>query len=532
MSKTFNTTGVCIPEKHYMVNLESRLKEIKSLVDTDSYFVINKARQYGKTTTLRALYKYLQNEYYVSLMDFQMFGNADFSSEHAFAEAFSHTFTDLFEYKKSQETDDLENAIRILEQDTKMPEFALRLLFKDLKKVCQAADKPIVLMIDEVDSASENQVFVDFLAQLRSMYLSRDIQPAFKSVILAGVYDVKNLKLKIRSGEEHKYNSPWNIAADFNVDMSFSQKEIAGMLAEYEKDHQTGMNIERMSGLIFDYTSGYPFLVSRLCQLLARNYEAETAEAFRKKVWANAGFNTAVRLILAEKNTLFESLSEKLVSYPELNTMLQAILFAGKTITYNYYEPSINIATMFGFVKNQNGVLMIANRIFETWLYNLYLSASEFQNSPIYSASTIEKNQFIIGGRLNMRLILEKFVTHFHELYGDSSEKFIEEEGRKYFLLYLRPIINGTGNYYIEARTREQKRTDIIVDYKGEQYIIEMKIWHGQEYNNRGEKQLVEYLEAYSVNSGYMLSFNFNKKKKIGVHDVVFEGKKIIEAVV
>lgn len=82
-----------------MVNLESSLKEIKSLVDTDSYFVINKARQYGKTTTLRALYKYLQNEYYVCLMDFQMFGNADFSSEHAFAEAFSHTFTDLFEIK-------------------------------------------------------------------------------------------------------------------------------------------------------------------------------------------------------------------------------------------------------------------------------------------------------------------------------------------------------------------------------------------------------------------------------------------------
>ena len=37
MSKTFNTTGVCIPEKHYMVNLESRLKEIKSLVDTDLF---------------------------------------------------------------------------------------------------------------------------------------------------------------------------------------------------------------------------------------------------------------------------------------------------------------------------------------------------------------------------------------------------------------------------------------------------------------------------------------------------------------
>ena len=43
-------------------------------------------------------------------------------------------------------------------------------------------------------------------------------------------------------------------------------------------------------------------------------------------------------------------------------------------------------------------------------------------------------------------------------------------------MLYLRPIINGTGNYYIEARTRDLCRTDVIVDYNGEQYIIEMKI--------------------------------------------------------
>ena len=42
----------------------------------------------------------------------------------------------------------------------------------------------------------------------------------FHSVILAGVYDIKNLKLKLRPDAEKKYNSPWNIAADFNVDMT------------------------------------------------------------------------------------------------------------------------------------------------------------------------------------------------------------------------------------------------------------------------------------------------------------------------
>lgn len=154
------------------------------------------------------------------------------------------------------------------------------------------------------------------------------------------------------------------------------------------------------------------------------------------------------------------------------------------------------------------------------------------QSKAIYSASLLDRNQFIVDRHLNMRLILEKFAIHFNELYGGNDNTFIEEEGRKYFLLYLRPIINGVGNYYIEAQTREQKRTDVIVDYRGERYIIELKIWHGQEYNKRGEIQLAGYLEDYHVNKGYMVSFNFNKSKKAGVHEVVIGDKTIIEAVV
>ena len=79
-------------------------------------------------------------------------------------------------------------------------------------------------------------MFLDFLGQLRSAYLEREMTDTFQSVILAGVYDVKNLKHKIRSEEEHRYNSPWNIAAQFDLDMSFSAEDIAGMLEEYEKE--------------------------------------------------------------------------------------------------------------------------------------------------------------------------------------------------------------------------------------------------------------------------------------------------------
>ena len=170
--------------------------------------------------------------------------------------------------------------------------FSLKELFEQLSDICAAADKKIVLMIDEVDSASNNQVFLDFLAQLRAQYIERDIQPTFRSVILAGVYDIKNLRRKIRPDEVHKYNSPWNIAADFKIDMSFSKEEIAGMLYEYEEDYQTGMDVELLAGLIRDYTSGYPFLVSRICQLL----DEEISD--KKNAWTKQGFLEAVRILL------------------------------------------------------------------------------------------------------------------------------------------------------------------------------------------------------------------------------------------
>ena len=76
------------------------------------------------------------------------------------------------------------------------------------------------------------------------------------------------------------------------------------------------------------------------------------------------------------------------------------------------------------------------------------------------------------------------------------------------------------------------ERTDVIVDYCGEQMVIELKIWRGNAYRERGEAQLVEYLEHYHLKKGYMLSINFNKKKEIGVKRIVFGDKVLIEAVV
>ncbi len=42
-----------------------------------------------------------------------------------------------------------------------------------------------------------------------------------------------------------------------------------------------------------------------------------------------------------------------------------------------------------------------------------------------------KEKQFIKNGQLDMQLVLEKFVIHFHDLYGDCSNEFVEEKGRR-----------------------------------------------------------------------------------------------------
>ncbi len=75
-----------------MANLDRRMSEVKELVDAGKDFTVNRARQYGKTTMLRALSKNLQDEYYVVLMDFRTFGNAKFKDEHTFSISFASSF--------------------------------------------------------------------------------------------------------------------------------------------------------------------------------------------------------------------------------------------------------------------------------------------------------------------------------------------------------------------------------------------------------------------------------------------------------
>ena len=305
--KSFNTTAVCIPSKHYMVDLSDRVKEIKKLVDDGKYFTINRARQYGKTTTLTALDSALSNQYDVISIDFQDVTDANFENENEFTKGLSQILCDTRDSMDIPIPDKYYDQFE--ELANKSEKVKLNDIFRIFDRWCKENQRLIVLIIDEIDTATNNQVFLDFLGKLRSNYLKRQKNTkyrTFQSVILAGVTDVKYMKSKIRSEYESKENSPWNIAADFTIDMSLSEDGIKGMLDEYEADHHTGMNTEAIAKSIREYTNGYPFLVSRICQLIDENVSKTMSLS---EAWTGNGIDEAIKLILAENNTLFQSLT-------------------------------------------------------------------------------------------------------------------------------------------------------------------------------------------------------------------------------
>lgn len=371
--KEFHVTGTCNPEWHYMVDISDRVERIaRDYIAKGKYFTINRARQYGKTTMMFLLRKYLQEKYFVVSISFE-----------AADELFVSPYTLTVGLQRS-----LGRQLRIqkfpdqLVKEWEAPisnDFAMDDFGERITDLCRGCDRKIILMIDEVDKNSDNQVFLGFLGLLRSKYLAwmGGMDITFQSVILASVYDIKNLKLRIRSNEETKYNSPWNIAEDFNMDLNFSPNEIAGMLAEYDADYSVGMDVSAMSQWIYDYTGGYPYMVSRICKLIDERVAGTEDFPEKKDAWTLEGGLEAVRLFLKEPNTLFDDMVKKLQEYPAIKDMLCNILFRGVRYTFEIDNLNINIGIMFGFIREKDNAVLIANRLYETKMYNLFLSEAE-----------------------------------------------------------------------------------------------------------------------------------------------------------
>jgi len=520
--RRFNVTTTCVKHLHYMADVHKKLDKIIEMIETGYYFTINRARQKGKTTILKLIAKELSEKYLVISVSFE--GKSSlFSSEQVFAERIFDVFAQPFAVFQPE----IAAKIESYGQDLKN----LDDVSKAIGKWCYESEKEIILLIDEVDQAGNYYVFMDFLGILRQKYIAQQSNEdvTFKSVILTGITDIKRIKThiaerRIITDEEAEnlaktqYNSPWNVAENFKVDLDFDQEEIESLLLDYLSEHQEiEIDTKLISSLLFKYTSGYPYLVSKICKLIDEEIEQDFSEK---------GIEKAINILLDESNTLFDDLIKNVENNQDLYDTIFQLIIENEIIQYNVdaYDKGI----MYSIFKNEQGRLVVHNKIFEIRLYN-YLVAKKYQEEAgkrlsNYTARGLYENE---DGALDMKRALLKYQEYMQSIYGKFDKDFIERQGRLLLLAFFKPIINGRGFYFVESQTGFEQRQDLVITFNNYKYIIELKLWRGEKYHQQGIKQLSGYLELENSRQGYLVIYDKSKNKEYKCEDIKFKNKDI-----
>jgi hypothetical protein len=342
--------------------------------------------------------------------------------------------------------------------------------------------------------------------------------------------EAQELQLRRSAADsEHNYNSHWNIAAAFDVDLGFSVDGIATMLDEYERDRHAGMDIREIAERLYYYTGGYPFLVSRLCKILD-----ETPLA-----WTRTGMDEAETLLLREKNTLFDDVIKNITGNASFGVLLRGILLDGVSASFVPDNPDIDRGVIYGILKRDpDGKTQVSNVIFETRILDFFISVSETRS---LAEKYAEDSKFVSDGCLDAATVVDRFAAFMKSEYRDEDGSFIETHARLLFLSFLKPIINGTGHYAVEPETRGNRRMDVVVFYGREEFVFELKIhrsaheiedfgapcvrsscespaeireaplWRGEEKEKAGFDQLAGYLKSRGQKKGCLVSFCDNK---------------------
>ncbi len=518
MAKRFNITGTCVPDRHFMADTSAKVRQTLALVEDNQYFVINRPRQYGKTTMLLLLLNALNKsgEYLSFSISFEGVGDVVFENEATFSKMFLGLLARDAAHSERSVADWLNEAKDTTENLDMLSEFITNLAILVSKKM--------VLLIDEVDKSSNNQLFVSFLGMLRNKYLNaqQNRDHTFHSVVLAGVHDIKTLKLKLRPESEQKYNSPWNIAADFKVDMSLYPNEIKPMLNEYAADRGVQMDTQAVAERLFYYSSGYPFLVSKLCKMFDEEILPEKTE----KEWTTDDLDTAVSRLVMESNANFDNLIKNLENDPDLYQLTYRLVVQAEQLPYNIHDPVVSLGVLYGIFSNGRG-LNIHNRIYREIIAN-YMASKILTSGE--QPSTI--NQFPgiyikTDNSLDVEKLLARFQAFKKEEYSKQDRDFLERQGRLLFLAFLKPILNGHGYSFKEPQISEERRLDVVITFYQRRYVAELKVWRGEAAHQRGLAQLAGYLDGLGLREGFLVIFDHSTVKSWRQERIEVEGKSV-----
>ena len=228
-----------------------------------------------------------------------------------------------------------------------------------------------------------------------------------------------------------------------------------------------------------------------------------------------AHFTTAHALLLQERNTNIDHLTTNVQRDPRFEQLLMRIMERDEGVPFNPRNDIIDELTTYGVIKKgADDMCEILNPIYLYCILQVFkplvngLEEEYFPENDDYLTPT---------GQIKLARLLDNFRDFiaragFRILQVPDTPQ--ESVGRHLLLAYIDEFVRRIGGVmYIEAQTG-RGRMDIILIHNNQKYIIETKIWRGDNRYQAGKQQLAAYLKSEGATEGYYVIFDHRKEAK------------------
>ena len=495
--KFFNTSGIIDPNDHYCVPHRLNHEDLRNLIDTKRYFALHAPRQTGKTTEVIQFIQFLnQKGHYKALyVNVEAGQSAGADVEKGMA-----TILEQFRMAIVRTFGKSDPGLRFFQKPIDYNGSSLQAFLQEWSMV---SDKPIVLLIDEID-ALLGHTLLSVLRQLRTGYSERP--HAFpQSVCLVGLRDVRDYRFYSKE-EKAVINggSPFNIKAESLRLGDFSPKEVGDLYAQHTAETGQCFTPEAIS-YAFYLTQGQPWLVNALA------YEACFKQVKdRTKTITKEAIDLAKQSIILRRDTHLDALIDRLKE-SRVQTIMEAVLI-GEQASANIPTDDLQYVIDLGLLAKREGGLAIANPIYQeviprelTWVTQEMMGIDRLWY----------KN---LDGTIDM----VKLLTNFQQFYRDNADQFLanfdyKESGPHLLLMaFLQRIING-GGQLIREYALGRKRIDLLVLWPHpnpiQRIVIEIKVRKNDKTQAEGIVQTTDYMTHHQATEGHLVIFDRDSNK-------------------
>ncbi|MEW6220602.1 MAG: ATP-binding protein [Thermodesulfobacteriota bacterium] len=486
MPRFFNTAGPCKPDMHYMLPATSRLPDLASLIEQQSYFVLHAPRQTGKTTAMLELARQLTEAGRYAAVLVSMEVGAAFNQDPGAAEqAILGTWRDSAAYFLPQEL-----------QPPPWPQASPgERISAALHAWAKACPRPLILFLDEID-ALEDMALISVLRQLRAGYPKRPgVFPW--SVALIGLRDVRDYKVAAGGSGRLHTASPFNIKVRSFALANFRAEEVAALYRQHTKE--TGQAIgQEACAHAFHLTQGQPWLVNALAKVAVEELVPDRTVPITVPI-----VDKAKEILIDRQDTHLDSLAEKLTE-PRVRRIIEPML-AGRSLGDLPADDRQYVVDL-GLVRQPaGGGAVIANPIYREMIPRV------LAEGPQFSLPLIQPAWLAPDGSLAPAKLLDAFLA-FWRRHGQpllASAHYREVAPHLVLMAFLHRVVNGGGSLEREYAIG-MGRMDLCLRYGDLTLAMELKVWRDGEKDPLAEglEQLDGYLAGLGLDTGWLVIFD------------------------